>query len=31
MADWRLRRGMVGSLQKHLLGVVDDAGRKPYG
>ena len=30
-ADWRLRRGMVGSLQKYLLGVVDDAGCKPYG
>ena len=31
LADWRLRRGMVGSLQKYLLGVVDDAGCKPYG
>ena len=31
MADWRLRRGMVGGLQKYLLGVVDDAGCKPYG
>ena len=30
-ADWRLRGEMMGSLQEYLLGVVDDAGCKPYG
>ena len=29
-ADWRLRGEMMGSLQEYLLGVVDDAGCKPY-
>ena len=30
-ADWRLRGEMMGSLQEYLLGVVDDAGCRPYG
>ena len=30
-ADWRWRGQMMGTLQKCLLGVVDDAGCKPYG
>ena len=30
-ADRRLRGEMMGSLQEYLLGVVDDAGCKPYG
>ena len=30
-ADWRLRGQMLGIPQKYLLGVVADAGCKPYG